>query len=67
MEVIMKARKKDPEQDYNGLQNAILFATNDKIDPDNPSSENSEDQLTDFESNEDLKHPSESNYTGNGR
>ena len=38
---------KDPKADYLGLHNVILVATIDSVNPDNPTTENSVDQLKD--------------------
>ena len=45
MVVIMKVPSKDPKTDYLGLHNVILVATVDSVNPDNPTIENSVDQL----------------------
>lgn len=39
----------DPRQDYLGLHNLIFVATKDTVDPENPATETSDDQLIDFE------------------
>ena len=38
---------KEPHKDVHGLHNVILVATRDKVDPKNPTCENSVDQLSD--------------------
>ncbi len=42
-----KSTHKDPKADYRGLHNVILVATIDSVNPDNPTTENSVDQLKD--------------------
>lgn len=37
----------DPRQDYEGLHNLIFVATKDTVDPENPTTETSDDQLID--------------------
>ncbi|MDQ2718566.1 MAG: hypothetical protein M3Z26_02210 [Bacteroidota bacterium] len=39
----------DPQKDYHGLHNIILVATKDDVDTENPTVENSKDQLNDIE------------------
>lgn len=39
----------DPRQDYEGLHNLIFVATKDVVDPANPATETSDDQLIDEE------------------
>ncbi len=55
----------DPAKDYKGLHNIILVATKDDLDPENPTCENSKDQLKDEE-----RKPQEAtsiqNYAGAG-
>jgi len=40
-----ESTSKDPRADYLGLHNVILVATIDSVNPDNPTTENSVDQL----------------------
>jgi hypothetical protein len=40
-----KSTDMDPKKDYLGLHNLILVATRDEKNPDNPTADNSEDQL----------------------
>ena len=44
---------KDPKADYRGLHNVILVATIDSVNPDNPTTENSVDQLKEAKNPED--------------
>ncbi|MEP6950663.1 MAG: hypothetical protein ABI863_15365 [Ginsengibacter sp.] len=59
---------KDPKLDYHGLHNVILVATLDSVNPDNPTMQNSVDQLKDTAKDE---HPMSTlqttgAYTGKG-
>lgn len=50
----------DPQKDLHGLHNVILVATKDDIDPENPTLQNSKDQLKEGEP------LSTSDYSGSG-
>jgi hypothetical protein len=54
----------DPAKDYNGLHNIILVATKDDVDPENPTFENSKDQLNEEELKPGEANTSVQNYAG---
>jgi hypothetical protein len=56
----------DPAKDYNGLHNIILVARKDDVDPENPTFENSKDQLNEEELKPDEANTSVQNYAGAG-
>jgi hypothetical protein len=59
---------KDPKMDYHGLHNVILVATLDSVNPDNPTMQNSVDQLKDATKDEHPKNMLQTtgDYAGKG-
>jgi hypothetical protein len=63
-----ESTSEDPRADYLGLHNVILVATIDSVNPDNPTTENSVDQLKDVADAEKAESTplTPGSYTGGG-
>jgi hypothetical protein len=63
----IESTNSDPSKDYNGLHNIIMVATKDDVNPENPTVENSQDQLHENEQKtNELNTTRVQNYSGAG-